>query len=120
LSFSARPKTILLVEDERGVREFISTVLSSQGYQILEADDGPTAEHIHEAHSGDIHLVLVDLTLPAGSGLDVAQKIAAARPTAKIVLMSGFSDETHHTHDFLAKPFSLQDLIGKVKFHLPE
>ncbi len=106
------------MEDERQVREFISTVLSGEGFQILEADDGPTAEEISHAHSGDIHLLLVDLTLPAGNGVEFAKKIVSSRPQAKIVLMSGFSDQAVHGHDFLAKPFSLHELIGKVKFHL--
>ncbi len=66
----------------------------------------------------EIHLLLVDLTLPAGNGVEFAKKIVSSRPQAKIVLMSGFSDQAVHGHDFLAKPFSLHELIGKVKFHL--
>ncbi|MCA9011716.1 MAG: PAS domain S-box protein, partial [Planctomycetaceae bacterium] len=118
-------ETILLVEDEPGVRKFTRTVLEIQGYHVLEATNGKEAVALAE-HSGiPVHLLLTDVVMPGIDGRLVAEKIRANNPGLRVIYISGYNEvEQFHGNMqnsmdvFLKKPFSPQDLIGRVREHL--
>jgi two-component system cell cycle sensor histidine kinase/response regulator CckA len=112
--------TILVVEDDSGVRRFASRVLEAAGYRILNASDGPAA--IDAASSGPVDLLLTDVIMPGMSGREVASLIASAQPNVRILYMSGHTDRGI-VHDgvlepgieFLAKPFTAAALLAAVQ-----
>jgi PAS domain S-box-containing protein len=122
---STRPtgtETILVVEDEEGLRTVARRGLEGAGYRVLTAADGPQALLVSAAHAGEIHLLVTDVVMPGMSGRAVAQELSRTRPTLKVVYMSGYTDDAivHHgvldagTH-FLAKPFTSADLTRKTR-----
>lgn len=115
-------ETILLVEDEEGVRRMTKLMLSQNGYTVLEAANGKEALAVAERHSGPIHLLLTDLVMPNLSGRDVAERLTAVRSRLRVLFMSGYTEDVivrqgieSATADFLPKPFSLASLTNKVR-----
>jgi PAS domain S-box-containing protein len=115
-------ETILVVEDEDGVRSLIRLELASFGYNVLDTDDGAKALAICENHDGPIHLLVTDVVMPQMSGPVVADKVAMIRPDIKILYMSGYTDDAiiHHgvlTQEmpFIQKPFSPVALRRKIR-----
>jgi len=114
-------ETILLVEDDPGVRELVIAMLSSQGYTVLVAEQLSEVESVCEKHLGSIHLLLSDMVLPKTSGREVAKKVGALRPGVKILYMSGYTDDALlrgnglDSSAFLQKPFSKTTLALKVR-----
>jgi signal transduction histidine kinase/DNA-binding response OmpR family regulator len=115
-------ETILLVEDDAGVRDLARHVLQSQGYTLLEAENGQEALHLVARHPGVVHLLLTDVVMPGMSGRDLAEQLAQAHPNLKTLFMSGYADDmiAHHGvldpgTPFLQKPFSLMALARKVR-----
>jgi len=115
-------ETVLLVEDEAGVRTLISQVLQRYGYTVLEAPNGAEALLICNRHRGAIHLLLTDVVLSQTSGPQVAARLAVLRPEMRTVFMSGYSEDTIVQHglvkpgiDFLQKPFTAEDLVHKLR-----
>jgi signal transduction histidine kinase/DNA-binding response OmpR family regulator len=89
-----RGETILVVEDEIGVRKLTAQFLSRQGYKILEADSGSAALRKWEEHQGEIHLLFSDMMMPGGmSGLELAQELRSRNSEIKVVIVSGYSEE---------------------------
>jgi PAS domain S-box-containing protein len=115
-------ETILLVEDEAGVRDLARQTLQRQGYTVLEAADAAAALERVARHPGPIDLLLTDVVLPGMSGRELADRLAVERPGILTLFMSGYTDDSivHHgvrTGDtaFLQKPFSPQGLAGRVR-----
>jgi CheY-like chemotaxis protein len=115
-------ETVLLVEDAEMVRDFAKSVLTQNGYTILEARDGQEALQVCQDHSGPIHLLLTDVVMPGMSGRDLAEQIALLRPGIKILYMSGYTDDAIVHHGllgpdiaFLQKPFSTTGLVHKLR-----
>ena len=115
-------ETILLVEDEKGVRELAREYLTSSGYAVIEAEDGHTALELAAMHVGPIHLLLTDVVMPGISGRELAERVGQIRPGIKIIYMSGYTDQAvvHHgilDNDaiLLQKPFTLMTLAGKLR-----
>jgi PAS domain S-box-containing protein len=115
-------ETVLLVEDEDGVRSLATLVLRSCGYTVLEAKDGQEALAQAQRHSGPIHLVVTDVVMPRMSGRQLADQLAAARPDTKTLFVSGYTDEAVVRHGlldgsmaFLQKPFSATLLACKIR-----
>jgi len=115
-------ETILLVEDEDGVRKLIHSVLEAAGYTVLEARNGADALALCEIHPYPIHLMVTDMVMPNMSGRDLANRLAAVRPEIKLLFMSGYTDHAmveHWSFDpetgFLQKPFSPSALTNKVR-----
>lgn len=115
-------ETILLVEDEDGVRQMTKLVLKRKGYTVLEASDGRKGVEVSRNYDGQIHLLMTDLIMPQLSGRELADQILASRPQTRVLFMSGYTEEplghqsTESTYvDFLQKPFSLEDLGRKVR-----
>ncbi len=87
-------ETILLVEDDAPVRDFIVAVLNRHGYRILQAGSGVDALEVWKWYSPRIALLLTDMVIPDGmSGLQLAEQLKAQKPALKVVLMSGYTSE---------------------------
>ncbi|HEY6060180.1 MAG TPA: PAS domain S-box protein, partial [Gemmatimonadales bacterium] len=85
--------TVLLVEDEAGVRRLAREVLSRYGYRVLEAGDGNEALRVAGAYEGPIDLLLTDVVMPGMSGAELAERFHALRPEAAVLYASGYADE---------------------------
>ena len=118
---SSGDETILLVEDEHGVRQMVREMLRRRGYRILEAPDAVTAERIFAEHGSPIHLLLSDVVMPNQSGRELAERLRARDPNLRVLFMSGYTDDAilhHHIESgtaFLQKPFTPDALAGKVR-----
>jgi PAS domain S-box-containing protein len=115
-------ETILLVEDDAGVRGLAQRVLEGRGYMVLNAQNGQEALLVSTHHPGSIQLLLTDVVMPGISGKALADQLARSRPDLKVLFMSGYSDEAIVHHGvldagvaFLQKPFSPQALTQKVR-----
>jgi CheY-like chemotaxis protein len=115
-------ETVLLVEDEEALRRLSRRVLAQFGYTVLEAPDGVEALHLAEAYHGPINLVLTDVVMPRLSGRDLAERVRASHPEAKILFMSGYTDDAVVQHGVLSqevtllrKPFTPYALAARVR-----
>ena len=115
-------ETILLVEDEDGVRELIREILVGNGYTVLVAANGDDALGISERNAGEIQLTITDVVMPKMSGRDVAARLLSQRPMMKVLFMSGYTSDSvvHHGVldegiSFLEKPFTPSSLARKVR-----
>jgi CheY-like chemotaxis protein len=115
-------ETVLLVEDEKAVRDLAVKMLQKLGYRILTAGNGAEAMEISRAHSGPIALLLTDVVMPGMSGRQLADALRPQRPDMKVLFLSGYTEDTivHHgvlddTVQFLPKPFSREVLSKKLR-----
>ena len=118
----AGTETILLVEDEDGVRRLLKHILSRQGYTVLEAPDGPEALECLTTHEGTVHLLLTDMVMPRMSGRDVGDRAIELRPGIKIIYMSGYTDDMLMRAgalgpgmSFIRKPLKVETLTARVR-----
>jgi two-component system, cell cycle sensor histidine kinase and response regulator CckA len=115
--------TILVVDDEPGVRSLARDTLELSGYSVLDAGDGDEALRLEEQCAEPIHLLLTDIVMPGLTGPQLAEKFVMRRPQARLLYMSAFSlvDIAHHSIfiepgvPILAKPFSIDGLVSKVR-----
>ncbi len=115
-------ETILLVEDETNLRRLARQYLETQGYKILEAEDGAAALQIVDGHQGAINLLLTDVIMPGMNGRELAAQIVNLLPDVRVLYMSGYT-ENAIGHDgtldaginLLQKPFSLPALRERVR-----
>jgi two-component system cell cycle sensor histidine kinase/response regulator CckA len=115
-------ETVLLVEDEEALRRLSRRVLAQFGYTVLEAPNGEEALHLAEAYHGPINLVLTDVVMPRLSGRDLAERVRASHPEAKILFMSGYTDDAVVQHGvqtqsvaLLRKPFTPYALAARIR-----
>jgi two-component system cell cycle sensor histidine kinase/response regulator CckA len=115
-------ETILLVEDEDGVRAAARRILAAQGYTVLEAFDGAEALTLAAGHSAAIDLLLTDVVMPRKTGPQVAAELLAQRPGLKVLYVSGFADEAivplalaGGDTAFVQKPFTHDGLAAAVR-----
>jgi signal transduction histidine kinase/CheY-like chemotaxis protein len=114
-------ETLLLVEDEEGVRELIAEWLSGHGYRVLTATNGVEALALAAREARVIDLLIADVVMPQMGGPALAERLVPARPGMKVVYVSGYADEAIDDPrlaagaDFLQKPFSLDTLVRKVR-----
>jgi CheY-like chemotaxis protein len=113
-------ESILLVDDEEGVRKVMCAILRSNGYDVLEAASGPAALAVYEKNAHKIDLVLTDIVMPQMSGLDLGTQLADRSPGLKILYMSGYRDNLlgvggEASLAFLHKPFTPDVLLAKVR-----
>ena len=94
-------ETILVVEDEMSVRRLAAEFLGSNGYTVLEAQDGGEALQVCEEHRGPIHLLITDVVMPGMSGWELAVRLAGRRPEMKVIYMSGYTDDAIVQHGVL-------------------
>jgi PAS domain S-box-containing protein len=121
-SSSRGKETILFVDDEEMIRDLGVQILTMQGYRVLTAEDGPQAIEMFLARGETVDLVLLDLTMPNMSGLEVLERIRKINPRAKVVLSSGHrADEAHSPERisgasaFLPKPYRADVLTRTVR-----
>ena len=114
--------TILLVEDEEGVRSVLSELLGGLGYTVLQAGNGVEAVRIATSHAGAIDLVVTDMVMPEMSGQELGRNLAKLRPDLRILYMSAFASNIYSPStladtlaDFISKPFDLEDFVVKVR-----
>lgn len=111
--------TILVVDDEILVRTLLRKTLASRGFQILEAATGEEALSTARNHEGPIDLLLTDIRMPGLSGWQVAAEFRPMYPDARIIFMSGFSDEARNVLEageaFIEKPFKNQVMLDAVQ-----
>ena len=109
-------ETILLVEDEPAVRQLFAQALVRAGYRVYEARNGQEAMKVFDQHGDTIDLLLTDMRMPYMGGAELAQHLRARRRTLKLLCVSGYpGGDLELTSDFLAKPFSRDDLLAKVR-----
>jgi two-component system cell cycle sensor histidine kinase/response regulator CckA len=109
-------ETILLVEDEEGIRAMTRNYLQSAGYKVLEAENGPAAVRISREHPGTIDLLLTDILMPEMRGDELAKVVRRNRPDILVMFISGNISERKDPHaPLLEKPFSFPDLGRKVR-----
>jgi two-component system, cell cycle sensor histidine kinase and response regulator CckA len=115
-------ETVLLVEDEKGVRELAREYLELTGYTVIAAEDGHTALELAAMHAGPIQLLMTDVVMPGISGRELAGRVKTIRPEIKVLFMSGYTDQAvvHHgildtDAALLQKPFTMAALAAKLR-----
>jgi signal transduction histidine kinase len=126
-ALSTRPslhggETVLLVEDERAVRQATRAILLKFGYRVLEASGGSEALALSAGHAGDIDLLLTDVVMPRLNGRELAERLSRERPKMKALFMSGYTDDAVVRHglleasiDFIQKPLTPEALALKLR-----
>ncbi len=119
---AAGRETILLVDDEPGVRVLAKTVLERAGYGVLDADSAESALAVLEHHDGPIHLLLTDLVLPGLNGHELAARVAMRRPNVRRLFTSGYAAQLGPFESvfgpgvqILEKPFTGRALLAKTR-----
>ena len=114
--------TILLVEDEDGVRKLARMILERHGYAVLDCAHGEEALRLLERYAGPLDLIVTDVVMPGLDGGDVAKAVKRRFPAAKVLFLSGYTSDAvvrhgilHHEVAFLQKPFSAASLATKVR-----
>ncbi|HEV7839666.1 MAG TPA: response regulator, partial [Gemmatimonadaceae bacterium] len=115
-------ETILLVEDDRGVRNLVERVLNSRGYRVLSAEHGVDALQLASTQNGAIDLVLTDIVMPTMSGREMVDALRLRQPGVRVIYMSGYTDDEilrRGLHDptmsFIQKPFTAEHLATLVR-----
>jgi len=114
--------TILVVEDEPGIRGLVRKILKRENFDVIEAGNGEEALAAASSHGASIGLLLTDVMLPGIGGRELAETLVAAQADLKVVYISGFTDDESVRAGqfppgsiFLQKPFTLSALVGVVK-----
>jgi two-component system, cell cycle sensor histidine kinase and response regulator CckA len=110
-------ETVLVVEDDRQVREVAIAILRRHGYAVLAAGDGDEAERLCAAHPQPIQLLLTDIVMPGITGRELAARLRAMRRELKVLCMSGYHDADFASDDiaYLQKPFTAEALASAVR-----
>ncbi|WP_024517986.1 cell cycle histidine kinase CckA [Bradyrhizobium sp. Tv2a-2] len=114
--------TILLVEDEEGLRSLNARGLRSRGYSVIEASNGVEAMEVMEENNGDVDLVVSDVVMPEMDGPTLLKVMRERNPGVKIIFVSGYAEDAfekslpeNQQFAFLPKPFTLSQLVAAVK-----
>jgi two-component system cell cycle sensor histidine kinase/response regulator CckA len=117
-----RRPTVLVAEDEAGIRSPLRRLLVAQGFRVLDAGDGNGALEVAERHEGRIDLLLTDILMPGMNGGELARRLLLARPGVRVIFMSGYSTEAVSSNGvltpgakFLQKPFSVEELTSRLQ-----
>ncbi|MBN1653181.1 MAG: PAS domain S-box protein [Deltaproteobacteria bacterium] len=114
-------RAVLLIEDDPNVRETTKMILEDGGYRVHTADNPDKGVKLYQTHHRDIDVVLSDVVMPGMSVRDLTERLTSIEPAVKILFVSGYSEQVvvergvlDPTVNFLRKPFSLDQLMGKV------
>ncbi len=115
-------ETIMVVEDDAGVRELVRLMLEANGYEVLAVEDAAEAMSVCTENPERVHLLLTDVVMPGMNGRMLAERLGEVSPLMRVLFMSGYSDEAVHRHGqitdnaaFLEKPFTERALAHKVR-----
>lgn len=122
---ATRVGTILLAEDEHGVRAFLETALTRAGHRVVAASSGTAAVEAGTAMQEPIDLLIADVVMPGLSGPEVADSLRYYHPSMRSLFLSGYSSHvalpdrvTADPGAFLQKPFTVEMLLAKVRERL--
>ncbi|ADU27505.1 response regulator transcription factor [Ethanoligenens harbinense] len=114
-------KTILVVEDEQAIREFVIINLKRAGYEVLEAGTGEAALKLYESHGNEIRIALLDIMLPGIDGFAVCRELRQKSKTLGIIMLTARTQEMDKVgglmigaDDYVTKPFSPSELVARV------
>jgi two-component system, OmpR family, copper resistance phosphate regulon response regulator CusR len=120
---TALPGKILVVDDEQRILRFVVRGLQAEGFTVDSADNGPVG--LHKALEGDYDLVILDLLMPEMDGVSLLQRLMARRPAQAVLVLSCLTATATKVRcleagaeDYLAKPFSLDELLARVRARL--
>ncbi|MFC1726442.1 PAS domain S-box protein [candidate division KSB1 bacterium] len=115
-------ETILVVDDEKDIRESTATLLKSLGYEVFTASDGQQALKIYEKNKNDIDLIIIDMIMPTLSGKETYLELKKINPDVQVILASGYSQNGKATdiinegvQAFIQKPFRMHELSGLIR-----
>jgi hypothetical protein len=121
------PATILVVDDDDGLRALASLVVAEAGYQVLAAGSAAEALELASQERGPIELLVTDVVMPGMSGPELARRLASDRPGLHVLYMTGYEDKpavagahTRREDDLLTKPFTPDDLLARVEAAIGE
>lgn len=122
LSTQRGDETVLVVEDDDGVRQVVTDLLTEHGYEVLSAANGTEALQAAECHQRSIHLLLTDVVMPGMNGRELHRRLALVRPDVKVLYISGYTGDTAFLHgvqegqlEFMRKPFMASELTRRVR-----
>jgi DNA-binding response OmpR family regulator len=117
------PPTILVIEDEPGIVDFLERGLVAQGFEVRSALDGESGAE--QALRDAIDLVVLDMMLPVRSGLEVLREVHKAKPELPVIVLTARAEVEHRVEgldtgavDYLVKPFSLRELVARINAQL--
>jgi PAS domain S-box-containing protein len=114
-------ETVLLAEDQEGIRDLIHESLTSNGYKVLVANNGLEALQIAEGYKKAIDLLLTDVVMPKMGGYELAERLLRVRPETRTIFMSGYAERRDGERGIacssfcVQKPFSMNMLLSKVR-----
>jgi two-component system cell cycle sensor histidine kinase/response regulator CckA len=118
-------QTILVVDDEDGLRQLVSRMLTGAGYHVLTAPSGPEALRLAQRHDGVIHALITDVVMPAMNGQELADELRRSRPDTAVLYMSGYAAPLMSEQGLLesgvnviGKPFSQSALLSALQTSL--
>ena len=113
---------ILVVDDEKVIRDGCRRVLSGKGYDVLTSENGKKAMEVYRRNWGEIDLVVLDMVMPHMSGGETYDMLKEINPNVRVLLSSGFSIDGEASEilgrgcdAFIQKPFNMKDLSGKIR-----
>ncbi|MBN8729923.1 MAG: response regulator [Acidobacteria bacterium] len=122
LTAAAPKETILVVDDEDGIRALMAKVLTREGYEVIEASSGEEALEKANAYWGQIPLMVTDVVMPGMGGVDLAAQLSPQRPETFVMFISGYTGQAALStaqlargYEFLQKPFTLSAFLGKIR-----
>lgn len=111
---------LLIIEDERGIINFLKPSLEAECFAVDHAEDGESGLLL--AKTNDYDLIILDNMLPKKSGLEVCQQLRLAKPSLPIIMLSVLADSQKKTEllnagadDYITKPFSFQELLARIR-----
>jgi two-component system, cell cycle sensor histidine kinase and response regulator CckA len=121
-------ETVLVVEDEGGVRRMIALTLASQGYRVLEAANGREALRVWQDRGSEVDLLFTDMVMPEGiSGLELSERLKELKPRLRVIISSGYSQEVVQAGVpnrpgllYLPKPYDSRTLATTVRAFLDQ
>jgi CheY-like chemotaxis protein len=121
LMVASRTPTILVVDDDRSVRDLIKRMLEPEGYSVLTADGGKAAIKIASDPDVLVDILVTDIIMPHMNGKELANRISSMKPYIKVIFISAYTADLILTHnlcpegsDFIKKPFSKESLLEKI------
>jgi len=118
-------ETVLLIDDEKSIRDALKMMLTNGGYNVLDFSDPKELIDTCRDSETKIHLLLTDVVMPKMDGLKLAEQVAQIRPEIKVIYMSGYTDDAVARHGmlspgaaFIEKPIGRDELLGKIRYFL--